>query len=170
MMEGGIVETNDVLAKLKQIPLFTEIKENSDFMDELLRISRIKNYSRGDCIIREGEVGDEMYIVLTGGVEIRKKTRAGDDYTVVRLRAEGNVFFGELALIDDDTRSATVIATEDSSFIVINKKSFLQLGNQYPQIGLPITRAISRRVASSLRKTTEDMLTLFDALVNEVKG
>jgi CRP/FNR family cyclic AMP-dependent transcriptional regulator len=164
------VETNDVLAKLKQIPLFTEIKENSDFMDELLRISRIKNYSRGDCIIREGEVGDEMYIVLTGGVEIRKKTRAGDDYTVVRLRAEGNVFFGELALIDDDTRSATVIATEDSSFIVINKKSFLQLGNQYPQIGLPITRAISRRVASSLRKTTEDMLTLFDALVNEVKG
>ena len=56
------------------------------------------------------------------------------------------------------------------SFIVINKKSFLQLGNQYPQIGLPITRAISRRVASSLRKTTEDMLTLFDALVNEVKG
>ena len=164
------MEANDVLAKLKQIPLFTEIKENSGFMDELLRISRIKNYSRGDCIIREGEVGDEMYIVLTGGVEIRKKTRAGDDYTVVRLRAEGNVFFGELALIDDDTRSATVIATEDSSFIVINKKSFLQLGNQYPQIGLPITRAISRRVASSLRKTTEDMLTLFDALVNEVKG
>jgi CRP-like cAMP-binding protein len=164
------METSDVLAKLQEIPLFTEIKDNSEFMEQLLRISRVKNFSRDDCIIREGEVGDEMFIVLTGGVEIRKKTRAGDDYTVVRLKAEGNVFFGELALIDDDTRSATVIATEDSSFIVIDKKSFLALGNQHPQIGLPITRAISRRVASSLRKTTEDMLTLFDALVNEVKG
>ena len=164
------MEKNEVLEKLKQIPLFMEIRDDPEYMNKLLEISRIKHYSRDDCIIREGDVGDEMIIVLTGGVEIRKKTRAGDDYTVVRLKAEDNVFFGELALIDDDTRSATVIASEDSSFIVFNKKNFMALGNQHPQIGLPITRAISRRVASSLRKTTDDMLTLFDALVNEIRG
>ena len=91
------MEQNEVLDKLKQIPLFMEIRDDPQYMNKLLDISRIKHYSRDDCIIREGDVGDEMFIVLTGGVEIRKKTRAGDDYTVVRLKAEGNVFFGELA-------------------------------------------------------------------------
>jgi hypothetical protein len=46
----------------------------------------------------------------------------------------------------------------------------MDFGNRYPQIGLPITRAISRRLATILRKTTDDMLTIFDALVNEIKG
>jgi len=160
----------DILSKLRQIPLFEQISSNEEYLRELGEIGSFRSYAASDAIIKEGEIGDEMFIVLTGGVEIRKKTRAGDDYTVVRLKAEDNVFFGELALIDDDTRSATVIASEDSSFIVLNKKNFMALGNEHPQIGLPITRAISRRVASSLRKTTDDMLTLFDALVNEIRG
>ena len=161
---------NDVLEKLKQIPLFIEIRKNGEYMDELMSISRVKHFAKDDCIIEEGDIGDEMYIFLKGGVEIRKKTRAGDNYTVVRLRADDNIFFGELALIDDDKRSATVVASEDSSFIVISKKSFMDFGNRHPQIGLPITRAISRRLATILRKTTDDMLTIFDALVNEIKG
>ena len=161
---------NELLAKLKKIPLFAEIKDDSDYMSELLQISRLKHFSAGEVIIKEGDIGGELYIVINGVVEIRKKTRAGDDYTVVILNSEQNVFFGELALIDDDKRSATVIASEDTDCLAINKKDFLSLGDLYPQIGLPVTRAISRILASSLRKTTQDMLTLFDALVNEIKG
>jgi CRP/FNR family cyclic AMP-dependent transcriptional regulator len=160
----------ELLAKLKEIPLFAEIKDRDEYMNELLAISRLRSYSSGECIIKEGEVGDELFIAYTGGVEIKKKTRAGDDYTVGRLSAEQNVFFGELGLIDNDTRSATVIATRDSSFLVINKKDFLDLGRRQPQIAFPVTLAISRKISSFLRKTTEDMLTIFDALVNEIKG
>jgi CRP-like cAMP-binding protein len=159
-----------ILDKLKKVPLFAEIRENDEYMKELLEISRQKDYNGGEQIIKEGEIGDEMYIVFTGGVEIRKKTRAGDDYTVIKLEAEQNVFFGELGLIDDDKRSATVIASRDSTFIVINKKDFLALGKKHPQICLPITLSISRILSSRLRKTTQDMLTIFDALVNEIKG
>jgi CRP-like cAMP-binding protein len=75
-----------------------------------------------------------------------------------------------MALIDDDRRSATVIATEDSEFLVISKNDFLSLGNKYPAIGLPITRAIAKILASRLRKTTGDMLTIFDALVQELQA
>jgi CRP/FNR family cyclic AMP-dependent transcriptional regulator len=78
-------------------------------------------------------------------------------------------FFGELALIDDDKRSATVVATEDSEFLVITKADFTRLGDTYPSIGLPITRAIAKILASRLRKTTGDMLTIFDALVSEIQ-
>ena len=120
-------------------------------------------------MIREGDVGAEMYIVYRGAVEIQKRTRAGDNYTVVRLSSEDNVFFGELALVDDDKRSATVIATEDSEFIVISKTDFVKLGDERPDIGLPITREIAKILASRLRKTTGDMLTIFDALVSELQ-
>lgn len=161
---------NEVLVKLKQIPLFEEIKNNEDFLQLLQNICKIHHYKSAQTIIKEGELGAEMYIVLTGGVEILKRTRAGDNYTVVKLKAEYNVFFGELALIDDDRRSATVVASEDSDFLVITKEDFLKLGNEYPSIGLPITRAISKKIAGMLRKTTSDMLTIFDALVNEIGG
>jgi len=156
------------LEKLKQIPIFEEIKDSEQFMGELNGICRLKRYRAGDVVIQENDLGSEMYIVHSGAVEIKKRTRAGDDYTVVILKAEYNVFFGELALIDDDKRSATVVATEDSEFLVITKEDFIRLGDTYPSIGLPVTRAIAKILASRLRKTTVDMLTLFDALVSEV--
>jgi CRP/FNR family transcriptional regulator, cyclic AMP receptor protein len=159
-----------VLKKLKQIPIFEEIREDEDFMRRLTGICRSRKYHKGESIINEGDLGSEMYIVYTGAVEIKKRTRAGDDYTVVILKAEFNVFFGELALIDDDKRSATVIATEDSEFLVISKEDFVRLGDENPSIGLPVTRAIAKILASRLRKTTVDMLTLFDALVSEIES
>lgn len=159
-----------ILDKLKQIPIFEEIASNEQFLSELRNICKVRTSRRGETIIKEGDLGDEMYIVYSGAVEIKKRTRAGDEYTVVRLRSEHNVFFGELALIDDDKRSASVMATEDSEFLVITKADFMKLGDSYPSIGLPITRAISKILASRLRKTTGDMLTLFDALVNELQS
>ena len=160
----------DILSKLRQIPLFEQISSNEEYLRELGEIGSFRSYAASDAIIKEGEIGDEMFIVLTGGVEIRKRTRAGDNYTVVRLAAEQNVFFGELGLIDEDRRSATVIASRDSSFLVIGKKDFVEFGERRPEIAFPVTLALSRIISARLRKTTEDMLTIFDALVNEIKG
>ena len=161
---------NEIISKLKQIPLFAGICENDEYMNEVSRICTIRKYRKDEKIIIEGDIGSEMFIVFNGAVEIVKKTRAGDDYTVVKLKAEHNVFFGEMALIDDDKRSATVLSSEDSVFIVIENDDFEKLGNKKPEIGLPITRVILKTLASRLRKTNEDMLTLFDALVNEIQN
>ncbi len=161
---------NEIIGKLKQIPLFAGICENDDYMNEVSRICTIRKFRKDETIIKEGEIGSEMFIVYDGAVEIVKKTRAGDDYTVVTLKAEYNVFFGEMALIDDDKRSATVLSSEDSIFIVIEKNDFEKLGNRNPEIGLLVTRVILKTLASRLRKTNEDMLTLFDALVNEIQS
>ncbi len=161
---------NEIINKLIQIPLFTGICKNKGYMNEVSRICTIRKYKKDELIIKEGDIGSEMFIVYDGAVEIIKKTRAGDDYTVVKLKAEYNVFFGEMALIDDDKRSATVLSSEDSIFIVLEKDDFEKLGNKHPEIGLPVTRVILKTLASRLRKTNEDMLTLFDALVNEIKS
>ncbi len=163
-------ENQNVRERLEKISLFSEVSKKPEDMDKLIEICRTRRYREGETIITEGDIGSEMFVVLSGGVEILKQTRAGDNYTVVSLKAENNVFFGELALIDDDKRSATVLSAMDSEFLVISKKDFLSLGNENPSIGLPITRAIAHIIAGRLRKTTSDMLTIFDALVNEIHG
>jgi len=159
----------NAIDQLKRIPLFAEISGNDEYMALLQSICRARSVPRGKVVIQEGERGSEMYIMRAGRVEIRRRTRAGDDYTVVKLRAEDNVFFGEMALIDDDVRSATIVTTEDSDFLVLSKQDFLDLGDRNPQIALPITREIAKILASRLRKTTGDMLTIFDALVSELQ-
>lgn len=159
----------DVLIKLKNISIFEDIKKQEEKMKILVDACVVKKYKKGQVIIKEGELGSEMYVVYSGSVEIKKRTRAGDSYTVIRLNADQNVFFGELALIDDDKRSATVIASEDSDFLIITKKAFLELGKSNPEIAYPVTRAVAQSLAGRLRKTTQDMLTIFDALVNELK-
>ncbi|MBN2657501.1 MAG: cyclic nucleotide-binding domain-containing protein [Spirochaetales bacterium] len=164
------MKQNEIIDKLKKIPLFADICENDGYMNEVSRICTIRKFKKDEKIIVEGDIGSEMFIVYDGAVEIIKRSRAGDDFTVVKLKAEYNVFFGEMALIDDDKRSATVLALEDSVFIVMDKDDFEKLGNRKPEIGLPITRVILKTVASRLRKTNEDLLTLFDALVNEIKN
>ena len=159
-----------VTEKLKQIPLFAEISGNDDYMSRLEAICRWRTVAGGHVVIQEGEKGSEMYIMLSGNVEIRRRTRAGDDYTVVKLRAEDNVFFGEMALIDDDVRSATIVTAVDSDFLLISKEDFMKLGDERPEIALPVTRVIAGILASRLRKTTGDMLTIFDALVSELQA
>lgn len=160
---------DEILEKLSQISIFDALKDRKDDLIKLLEIVHRKSYPRGSVIIKEGDVGSDMFIVYRGSVEIQKQTRAGDTYTVVKLQAKDNVFFGEIALVDDDKRSATVIALEDSEFLVLEKQDFLALGKTNPKIALPITQTIARILASRLRKTTIDMLTIFDALVNEIQ-
>ena len=162
--------TTQIVERLRGIPLFADFRDNTVALQKIAAICTTERAPAGRVVIREGETGSSMYIVNTGAVEIHKRTRAGDEYTVVQLNAADNVFFGELALIDDDRRSATVITTRDSEFLVIAKEQFLALGDQQPAIGLPVTRAIARIIAGRLRKTTADMLTIFDALVEEVQG
>ncbi|MFP4362917.1 MAG: cyclic nucleotide-binding domain-containing protein [Spirochaetia bacterium] len=168
MSQKTIINKEDALSKIKDIPIFKGLKDEAESLNILHNICKIRSYNKDEVIIKEGDIGSEMFIVYSGSVEIRKRTRAGDDYTVAKLKAEQNVFFGELALIDDDKRSATVIASSDSIFIVLSKNDFLEMGNTYPAISLPITRAIAKIIASRLRKTTQDMMTIFDALVNEL--
>lgn len=169
-MENGALERDQQLDRLRKISLFAAIKDDAHYMGHLLEICSRRTFRAAEEILREGDLGAAMYILTKGEVAVHKRTRAGDSYTVVHLAASDNVFFGELALIDDERRSATVIAQTDSECLEISKASFLALGDEHPQVGLPVTREIARILSGRLRKTTEDMLTIFDALVNQLQG
>ena len=163
-------DLEDRLDKLAKIPLFSSFSKDRDSIQKINKICSIKEYAEDTVVIAEGAKGDDMFIVFAGSVEIRKNTRSGDEYTVVQLSAEHNVFFGELAIVTDGERSATVMTKSKSTFLVISKDDFEKFCEEHPTIGLHITKQILKTVAERLRKTNDDMLTIFDALMNEIKN
>ena len=158
----------EVIETFRPITLFQSISNDTEALNRIASLFIVKQYGAGSMVIREGETGDAMYIIKSGEVEIVKKTSAGDSYTVAKLSSNKHMFFGEMALIDDDKRSAGVVCKTDCDFYVLTRDKFYSLGDANPAIGLAITRELSKIVCNRLRKANGDIITLFDALVGEV--
>jgi CRP-like cAMP-binding protein len=159
---------NDNLSILKNIVLFQDFKEDKNVLKKIEKLFVERKAKRGDTIIKEGDVGDELYIINNGSVRILKKTLQNEPYTVVFLSADQNVFFGEIGVLLNDTRSATVKAEVDSTFLVTNRQKFADFAEKEPYIALKITRQIAQILAQRLLKTNQDVVTLFSALVSEI--
>ena len=144
-----------IITRLQHVSLFKDIKNDETALKKIEDIITVRNFKSGNKIIKEGEQGDEMFILNAGKVSIEKKTLQDESYTVVSLSDTMNIFFGEQALMDNDTRSATVMAETDCECYVIKKADFDKLGNENPNIGL--------------RKANQDVITLFEALVKQVE-
>ena len=157
-----------VIARLKRIPLFQGIKDDEQRLAGLARIVSLECCMAGQEVIKEGEQGDALYILNKGTVSVLKKTLHDEVYTMVTLKEEEDVVFGELALMDEERRSASVTANTDCEFLVIRRDDFKRLGEEDPLLGLLVTREIGRALSRKLRKTDEDLITLFEALVGEV--
>jgi CRP/FNR family cyclic AMP-dependent transcriptional regulator len=96
-------------------------------------------YAKDDTIFKEGEQADEFFVVVRGKVEIRSGNRSFE--TVDR-----NGIFGEMALIDDSPRSATVVALTDVTVAPIQEQQFLFMVEHTPFFALKVMRVIANRL------------------------
>lgn len=168
MSTGKDTRTEDRINRLKQINLFESL--NEERLATLLEHTTTKYAKKGESIIREGEIGDSLYLLQSGSVRIKKRTLQEEDYTVVILHDHMHIYFGEVALVDNDKRSATVIAESDCELIALQRKEFLEMAEKDPLLGYRILTQIARKISGSLRKMNSDVITLFEALVTEVEG
>ncbi len=168
MPQSNILNDKAILNKLREVSFFRMFSDNDEIIGKIAEICNKKFFKKGTVLIREGDYGDELFIILKGEIEIIKKTLQNDEYTVTTLNADmGGISVGELALIDNDQRSATVYAVTDCECLVINRDNFIKFGDENPEIGLKITREIAGQLSSKLRKANSDVITLFSALVEE---
>jgi CRP/FNR family transcriptional regulator, cyclic AMP receptor protein len=117
----------------------------------------IDEYDVGDVIFEEGSTGRELYVVLGGQVEIAKLS--GGSKTVIITLGKGE-FFGEMAVIDGSSRSATAIAaTSDTRVMRINHARFVYLVSQQPAFALMIMDALSKRLRASNDRTYQAAVT-----------
>lgn len=134
----------EVILALKSTPLFSEVpgeglKRLSDFIQE-------KTIRSGEVVFAEQDLGDEMYIVRTGRIRVLQE--AGGEQTAVDVVTTGG-HFGEMAIIDDRPRSASAIADEDTSLLVLHKNDFRSAVQDYPDIAFEVFRELTRRLRQS---------------------
>ena len=134
MRLGGNQKT-DLIHK---VPLFArcsraELKEIAMLADEI-------DLHEGKEMTREGEPGREFFVLLEGTADVRKKSRK------VNALGTGD-FFGEIALVSREPRTATVIATSPVRALVITDRSFRRLLEESPQVQTKVMEAMAQRLA-----------------------
>ena len=160
-----------ILNKLKEVPFFSMFSSDVEILKKIASMCGRTTFTKGKYIIKEGDLGDELFIVLKGDIEIIKKTLQNEQYVVTTLNSDqGGINVGEIALIDNDRRSASVLAKTDCECLVITRDDFIMFGDENPTAGLAITRAIARQLSINLRKSNTDVITLFSALVEEISA
>ena len=109
----------------------------------------------GDRICEEGETGDAFYIILAGRVQVSKLLQLGTPHLLTELHP--GRFFGELALVEDAPRVASVDALEETTLLVITKNDFQELLLSNPEMAVPIMRAVAARLRDADRRSIDEL-------------
>jgi CRP/FNR family cyclic AMP-dependent transcriptional regulator len=100
-------------------------------------------YRDGEVVVRQGEVGDAMYVIQEGKVEILLEKEGGE----TRIRVAGrDELIGEMAVFEHEVRSATVRALGDARVLTVDRKNFLRRINEDPSLAFRLVETMSRRV------------------------
>jgi len=130
---------------LKTIPLFSELSEKD--LQKIAQVATKQKYHKDNLILIEEEVGSTMFIILSGRVKISRISDDGRE-VILSILSDGD-FFGEMSLLDGQTRSANVTAIEDSELMVIRREDFLQMLKDYPQIAINLLKELAQRIRKS---------------------
>lgn len=161
-------------AFFRRIFLFQDLEDLE--IEQALDRTHRRDFSAGAVIIQEGEPGDSMYIMVSGEVEITKQlTLVLDEDTpkervMIRLKAEDGVYFGEMSLLEDAPRSATVTASTDCRLLELFQQDFLGLIQQNPAMGVKLLLRLAQLLSRHLRKTNQDVVKLTTALAISLGG
>ncbi|MGQ0765680.1 MAG: Crp/Fnr family transcriptional regulator [Gemmatimonadota bacterium] len=132
----------DNAAFLRSIPLFSKLDDSE--LNRFGEMTREKNYPKGSVIVFEDDPGDSLFIVRDGRVKV---VLIGEDGREVILGVMGvGEHFGELSLIDDQPRSAHVIAMEETNLLVLRRDDFRRRVESNPAVAWSLLSELARRL------------------------
>jgi CRP/FNR family transcriptional regulator, cyclic AMP receptor protein len=122
---------------LKRAPLFADLSRKD--LTKLARVSEDMEVEPGKVLTKEGESGREFFVIVDGKVDVTRKGRR------LSTRGAGD-FIGEIALLEDIPRTATVKAKTPLRFFVLTRKDFRQLVDENPSVERKVMRTLARRL------------------------
>ena len=137
---------------IKNISLFEGLPDED--LQAISDLAVTRQYPKNTLIICEGDHSDSLYIMLTGKVKVFLNDEEGKEVTL-NIQGEGE-YFGELAMLDDAPRSASVMTLEETRLAVVSKSAFDECLENNPKIALIVIRGLARR----LRELTENVRSL----------
>jgi CRP-like cAMP-binding protein len=134
-----LVSQNTKVESLRRAPLFEGLSKKD--LTELARFTEDMEVEAGKVLCKEGELGYEFFVIVDGEVDVTRKGRH------LGTRGAGD-FIGEIALIENTHRTATVTAKTSLRFFVLTRQSFWGLIERHPQVERKILTTLARRLLS----------------------
>lgn len=131
---------------LPTIPLFSDLPKNAFI--QLLEHMKMRSVLPGEAVIREGEVDDSMYIVSSGRVKVTKTSEEGKELVLAHLT--DGAFFGEMALLSESPRTASVIAEEETLLFEVSREVLSKVVESFPSVKHILLRFYRQRLLSNL--------------------
>lgn len=135
---------------LQKVGLFQRLQAKT--VRSLAKMATRRNYQPGQPIVTEGQMGLGLYCIESGRVKVSRNGPAGEQEIRTMGRGES---FGELALLDDSPRSATITAIEPTSALLLDKAQFLAQLRTHPEMGLDLIPVLVKWLRDADRRTTE---------------
>jgi len=134
---------------LRRVPLFAGIEPAR--LKLLAYTSDVVTYHAGQVLFRKGDTGDAAYVIINGDAEVSIPAESGD-IPIAQLH-DGD-FLGEIAILCDTPRTATITAKSELKALRIRKEPFFQLLHQFPEMAVEMTRLLAER----LTRTTAELV------------
>ena len=146
-----------VSSLLQNIPIFSGLQDHD--LEKIAHCAQPRHFQKNQVIMIEEENSDSLFVIETGSVKVTRTSEDGRE-VILSLLAEGD-FFGELSLLDGGSRSATVVALEDSEIFILTRRDFMGILSNNPQI----TDTLLKELAHRIRRSDEQIegLSLGDA-------
>ena len=129
---------------LRKIPMFAKIEPAK--LKLLAFTSERLSYSDGDVLFRQGEAGDAAFVIISGQAEISIAT---DEGPLVVARLSDHDFVGEIAILCDVPRTATVTAVTNLEALCISKDLFFRMIKEFPEIAIEVMRELAHRLENT---------------------
>ena len=143
-------DVNPIIKVLENVPIFEHLTEKE--LSEVLRLTHERTYKKDEHVFKKLAPAEGMYVILDGGVLI-----TDSDSETVFATLESGDFFGELALLDEEPRSASAISTMPSRLIGFFRTDLLTLMKRSPELGNKILLNLSRVLGERLRRTNQEL-------------
>jgi len=136
---------------LQGVPLFQDVDKKH--LELLAKTTHERSFAPGDVIVNEGEGGIGLYVISSGQVEVLQQRHGQEQRR--RTMGEGEVF-GELAVLTDHPRTATVRATAPTSCLVLTAWNFRALLDETPEMGKQLAMTLAKRLAEAEDRAAHD--------------
>jgi len=129
-------------------------------MEQILPYFEVMDCPAGTTIFKEGDEGDYACFIAAGQFEVKKQTEFKGKQVIIALLGKGSIV-GEMSLIDQHPRSATVVSRVDSKLIILRREAVESISRKFPHIGIKILKGLNRVLSMRLRQTVERLIGIF---------
>ena len=136
------ISLSEKLLLLKKIDMFSDLTAAE--LAAIAAVTKELEYPEDRIVIKQGDIGETVFLILNGQVEVIKELAEGEELFLDKI--ESGDSFGEMALLENESRSATVRTSKASRFLILHQQEFNETVLEYPRIALKICKVLSSRI------------------------